>query len=646
VHRALEKLPADRFASAAQFAEALGRGTAESLATRRAPTGASATATAPPALTRGQQLRRLVLARSTPWLLFLGAAVTAVWARLGPERSDRVYSFGVVIPESLSVRVDHTGSSLALSPDGSRLVYAARAGQGRRQLLVRELRELEPRALPGTEGAESPFFSPDGQWVAFFADGKLKKVAFSGGPPLTITDAPSGRGGTWGPQGTIVFTPGSGGALKTVLASGGVVRGLTRLLSDSGDTSHRFPDFLPDGKAAVFTIQRGGAYSVAVVSLADGVVRPLIEGAMGAHYVPTGHLLYASEGGALLAAPFDARRGRITGASVSLLEGILTKPTTGAAEYTVSPNGTLAYLGGASARSSLVLVDRQGKERVLTELRSPTSPRFSPDGRRIALTSFQGRAVGLQVYDVSLGTLSVLSFGGSARYPEWTPDGRRISFAWIPASGPDRQQDFYATAADGSGEPSPILRFPQPQWEMAWAPDGKSFAFRQTDSLTGRDLYVFALDSSTPQPFLKTSFDERSPAVSPDGRWLAYVSNESGHDEIYVRGYPAPLGRWQISSGGGNSPRWAPTGRELYYRSADSLISASVVTGPTFAVGARRALFAGPYFSQTDHAEYDVSPDNQHFVFIGGASARPGLIITLNWFQELRRQTASAKAAP
>ena len=633
VRKALEKLPVDRFATAAQFADALRVTETHEVAVRRTPPPAPAQLTG---LTG--RARRLAGSRVLPWALFV--TTLGVLAGLMSRRSPTAEpaTFQIVLPESLSIRSDHNNTSIALSPDGRLLAYTGHGGGGRRQLLVRDFRQLLPRVLPGTEGAEGPFFSPDGAWVAFYANGKLKKSALAGGPPIVICDAQSARGGDWGPADTIVFAP-SASSLLLVSASGGTPRRLTKVLVDSGETSHRFPKFLPDGKAILF-VRQGGAGAVnrvAVASVATGAVTTLIDDGTAPHYV-SGHLVYLTMNGALNVAAFDARRRAVSMAPISLFDGISVKRPSGAGEFSVSRNGTLVFLGGV-AQGALTLVDRRGRQRVLAELTGPASPRFSPDGQRIALTSFQPGTVDLSVFDTRRGTLSRLTFNGQARYPEWTPDGRRIGYSWIV---PDHDPDLFWTAADGSGEPEVLLRRPQVQWEIAWTPDARAFVFRETSPETSRDLYWVRLDSArTVQPYLVSQFDERSPAISPDGRWLAYSSNESGHDEVYVRGFPNPAGRWQISVAGGGAPRWSRNGRELIYRNEDAVISVDVALAPTFSVGSHHTLFEAPFYGQADHAEYDVSADGSQFVFIGGSSARPDLIVTLNFFEELRRRSSA-----
>ena len=629
VQMALAKLPADRFSSAAEFAAVLGNptfGTSDAVQ-RRGGSGTRAIVTSG---------RRAVL---IPWAVAVAALMVAAWSALRPRGSAETSQFVVGVPESLGVRAEHSNTSLALSPDGRTMVYVGRDLGGRRQLLLRRMGQLEPRPLAGTENAEGPFFSPDGLWVAFFAEGKLKKVALAGGPPLALADAPVPRGGAWGPDGSIVFSPSVGSPLLRVSSAGGPVDTVTHLMTDSGETSHRYPDIVPGG-GVIFTRQYGSRYDIAAVPARGGAVRRLVAEGITARYAATRHLVYGTDAGGLIAVPFNARTLEVAGSPVSLLEGMLVKPNSGVAEFALSPAGTLAYLAGRAVRARVVLVDRRGTERLLTELLQPGDPRFSPDGRRVALVSVESRTSDVRVFDIARGTLSRLSFEGNANFVEWTPDGRRVAFSLQGATNPER--DIYWAPADGSGQATPLWRGPLGQWEISFAPGGKLAAVRQTSNSTGRDLLVLSVDSpQTLRPWLATTFEERAPAVSPDGRWLAYLSNESGRDEIYVRAFPEAQGRWQVSAAGGSEPRWARSGRELYYRNADSLIGVAVASRPTFSVGTRQVLFVRPYLPNPNHAAYDVSPDNRHFVMIAGSVAAPGIVVALDWFAELKSRTGA-----
>ena len=274
---------------------------------------------------------------------------------------------------------------------------------------------------------------------------------------------------------------------------------------------------------------------------------------------------------------------------------------------------------------------------MLAEQLQLESPRISPDGRRIALASTEQRTPDIRVFDIAGGTMSRLTFDGTNRYPSWTPDGKRIAFTTNRAGS--QANDLYWTAADGSGEASVLFGGIGNQWEIEFTPDMRQAAVRTVGASGGRDILVLAMDSTRrTRTWLATPFEERAQALSPDGRWLAYVSNESSRDEIYVRAFPEATGRWQVSAAGGQEPRWSPRGNELFYRNDDTLVSVTVSTRPTFSVGARRAVLTEPYIGDPNHAYYDVHPDNQRFIMVKGGLERSSMIVTINFFDELRRR--------
>jgi serine/threonine-protein kinase len=446
----------------------------------------------------------------------------------------------------------------------------------------------------------------------------------------------------------IVFSPNATGGLLSVSSAGGPVDTLTRIGTDTTNgQSHRLPEFLPGGKTIIFTELIGAGVRVAALDLASHRIINLVDQAMDAHYAPTGHLVYGTPAGALVAVPFDAGRVRVTGSPVSLLEGLLVKVNAGVAEFALSSNGRLVYIAGLQAPRSLVLVDARGVERVIGEMISLSSPRFSPDGKRIALNSVEGRTNDIRVLDIERKTLSRLTFDGLNLYPEWTPDGRRIAF-YTTRTG-TQGIDIYWAAADGSGEARPLFAVPGSQLEVQFAPDGKTMAIRQTvpGSTTKRDIWIANVDSpQVAHPYLNSPFDERSMVLSPDGHWMAYVSDESGRDEVYVRSFPEPSGRWQISVNGAIEPRWAHSGRALYYRSGDSLVSVAITTHPAFVVGQRSLVFNRPYFlGDTQHAHWDIAPGDKEFVFIKQGMETPSLVVALNWFEELKRRSAGGPVA-
>ncbi len=526
-------------------------------------------------------------------------------------------------------------SPIAISPDGTLVVYNSED-----RLYVRALDQLTATAIPGTEGAGVSFLSPDGKWLAFAAvDGTLKKVALTGGRPITICRAYLVAGASWGSGDTIVFNTAPGWGLSRVSAAGGQPQVLTRPNRDRREKTHRFPEVLPGGKAAIFTSATVDVASyddarIEVLSLETGERRVLIEGGMHARYASSGHLVYA-RAGALSAVPFDLQRLEVTGTPVRILDGIATSPYDGAAGFAVSQAGSLVYVPGGVLKlhSTLQWVDRQGRAQLITDRRDDyhPQPRLSPDGLRLAVVLIRASNE-IWILDFARDAFSRLAVGGDNNIPVWTPDGTRL----IYNSNRTGVHNLYWQSADGSGSAEQLTTNANEQGPSSWSPDGKILTFNQHDPATGWDIWMLPIDGDrTPRPFLHERFDESLGKFSPDGRWLAYVSNETGRDEVYVRPYPGPGGKWQISNDGGSNPAWVRNGRELFYSSGDKLMSVGVTTGATFNVTKPRLLA-----SQWHYESYDVSPDGQRFVVVskGPGSQASQINLVLNWTEELKRK--------
>ena len=634
VKKCLAKLPDERWQSASDLASEL-KWIAE---------GGSQVTHTPTAAARGALGRRaLILSLGT---LLLGALIAslATW-NLKPTPPRPVSRTVITLPPGQRLAgLDQP--AVALSSDGAHLAYVAVEG-GTQQLYLRAMDSLEARPIRGTEGATGPFFSPDGQWVGFFASGKLKKVSVSGGAELTLGDAVQPRGVSWGSQGMIAFAPTAVSALQQVSDAGGASQPLTRL--EKGEFVHRWPEFLPGGKAVLFT---GGAAAVnwtnaqvAVQSVGTGERRNLIQGGTQPRYAPSGHLVYA-QGGNLMAVPFDPQRLAVTGTAVPVVEGVL-ESSFGAAQYSFSATGSLVYVPGGvqSAQRRLVWVSRNGAEQpVAAPARAYTFPRLSPDGRRVAAVIVeQGSQV--WVCDLSRETLTRLTFDGNLNgNPVWTPDSKRIAFQ-SNGVGP---ANIFWQRADGSGGLERLTTSEYIHFPMSFSPDGQLLAFVEINPTTGYDLWVLRLGDRKTQPFLRTPFMESVPRFSPDGRWLVYISNEPGRYEIYVQPYPGPGGKWQISTEGGTEPAWNPNGRELLYRSGDKMMAVEIATQPSFSAGKPRALFGGRYEPTPATApNYDVSPDGQRFLMIKPSEQEAGpatqINVVLNWFEELKRRVPPGK---
>jgi serine/threonine-protein kinase len=538
--------------------------------------------------------------------------------------------------------------AVVLSPDGTRLVYVAIQGGTQQQLYLRAMDSLEARPLPGTEGATNPFFSPDGQWLGFYAGGKLKRVSVSGGAALSLGGVPTPHGASWGSQGIIAFAPAGASALQQVSEAGGTPQPLTRL--EKGEGSHRWPEYLPGGKALFFSagvsVANWSAAQVAVQSVGTGERRNLVQGGTQPRYASSGHLVYA-QGGNLMAVPFDPQRLAVTGAAVPVMEGVLQFRTSGAAQYSLSATGSLVYVpGGIQAdQRRLVWVTRNGTEQPsAAPAHAYRGPRISPDGRQVAV-AIEEQEAQVWLYDLSRDTLTRLTFEGNSNVnPVWTRDGKRIAFT----SNKEGPQNLFWQRADGSGGLERLTISEHVNTPSSWSPDGQLLAFWEVNATTGWDIWVLRLSDRKAQPFLRTPFNESVPRFSPDGRWLAYISNESGRYEIYVQTYPGPGGKWQISTEGGTEPVWNPNGRELFYRSGDKLMAVDIATQPGFSAGKPRVLFEGRYEpTPATFPNYDVSPDGQRFLMLKPseqeAAAATQINVVLNWFEELKRRVPTGK---
>jgi Tol biopolymer transport system component len=587
-------------------------------------------------------------------LLVATIAGIAVW-NLKPAPPQPVTRTVINLPPGQQLAGLDSGPSVGLSPDGTHLAYVARQG-GTQQLYLRAMDSLESKPIPGTEGAVSPFFSPDGQWIGFFASGKIMKVSVSGGAAVTQGEAAYPLGASWGSQGMIAFTPTAASVLLQTPDGGGASQPITRF--QKGETTHRWPEFLPGGKAVLFAAGPSAINftnaQVVVQSVGTGERRNLVQGGLNPRYAPSGHLLYVQRGN-LMALPFDPQRLTPTGLAVPMVEGILQSTFSGATQYSISATGSLVYVPGGvqSAQSRLVWVSRNGAEQPMAApVHTYVFPRLSPDGRRVAM-GITDPEVQIWLYDLSRETLTRLTFEGNANTaPVWTPDGKRIAFQ----SDKEGPLNIFWQLADGSGGLERLNESEYIQTPMSWSPDGQLLAFHEVNPTTLRDIWVLRMGDPSAgsgqarkaQPFLRTRFDETSPRFSPDGRWLAYMSSESGRYEIYVQPYPGPGGKWQISTEGGAEPVWNRNGRELFYRSGGKMMAVDIATQPSFAAGKPRMLFEGPYEAPpVPIANYDVSPDGQRFLMVKPSEqeqAAPTKInVVLNWFEELKQKVPTGK---
>jgi Tol biopolymer transport system component len=567
------------------------------------------------------------------------------WGR-APAKPRILRSYIKAMPNSSFVLSPQQGG-FAMSPDGIRLAYVAQTADGKSLLWVRPLDSLEALPLSGTEEASFPFWSPDGSYIGFFASGKLKKIESSGGPPLTLCDAPNPRGGTWNQYGEILFTPNLNVPLHRVSASGGTPIPVTSLdHPERGVTTHRWPQFLPDGHHFIYvagtplTPRENPANAIMVGSLDSKESKFLLHSHASAQYV-SGQILFLRQT-TLMAQPFDAKRLELTGEASPIADPVNEAELTLYSMFSAAEKGLLAYMEGtSSARRELLWLDRTGKTvGEVPGLDTYMSPRISPDGKRILYTLV---APWYEVwsYDMSLGVKTRLTFGTSSGRAQlsavWSPDGQRIAYMSIRAG----KWGLYEKAADGSGNEEVLMEDTQTiKYMNDWAPDGKYLSFQQ--ALQGvNEIWLLPLTGERkPMPFLQSQFAANLSSFSPNGKWLAYCSTESGEQKVYVVPFPGPGGKWQVSPGGGCYARWRRDGKELFYLSHDNRIMAAEVKtdGSSFAIGAVKPLFETRIYRST-FGGFDVAADGQRFI-ICYEPGQPNVAITLveNWDAELNRK--------
>jgi len=581
----------------------------------------------------------------TVGLVVLTAIVTglSVWLLIQPSSPEQPLNRFVIRPSPPVVLASTTYKEVAISPDGRQLVYMG-VGEEGRQLYLRSLDDFVDRPIPGTANSRGiVFFSPDGKSIGFFADRKVKKTSLAGGSPITLCDAPPGlRSGDWF-EDTIVFTANveSGQGLYRVSANGGEPEMLATVNLDEGELRYGAPDFLPDGKDLLFTIQFSTGFQTALLSLETGERKVVLENARQARYLSTGHLVYEqSRTGNLMVVPFDLAALEVTGDSVQVMQGVRQRADS-YVDYAISNNGTLVYVPSTSTgglKRTLVWVDRQGLATPLVEDRQAYSrARLSPDGQRVAVAIQSSLNQDIWIYDIGRGTRMRLTVEGNNDHPVWTPDGTRVTFD----STRDGPRELYWKPADGSGQAELLLNTNSENRLMptSWSPDGESLAFYSPDG--ARDIWTLPRERDA-LTFVATTFNERSPMFSPDGRWLAYVSDESGRDEIYVKPYPGPGGKWPISTEGGTEPQWSADGRELFYRLGEKMMVVEVQSEPAFTSEGPQLVFEVPYLTnQFGTSNYDISPDGQRFLMIKAAEEEEGqqgqINVVQNWFEELKR---------
>lgn len=560
----------------------------------------------------------------------VGAALVATMVRAPAGPAPLPVQFSVTLADGERLGTTDL-SATAMSPDGRLVAYLVARGNVT-QLLLRRLDAVASVPVPATANALSPFFSPDSQWIAFFADGKLKKVPVAGGPPVTICDAGGGFGGSWGSDGTIVFASEAGSALHRVSADGGTPERATRLDVARGEFSHRWPEFLPASSTVMFTVGTVGEWDEAEIvaqSLETGERKTLVKGGTHPHYLAGGFLAY-THAGAVWAAPFDLPRLALTGPPARLIEGVAAS-VDGAAQFAVSPTGASVHLRpspGASARR-LIMVEGSEITPLAASAHRYVTPRLSPDGRRV-LVGVADDAEHVWAYDLRTSTLTQITFDAANRSPIWTADGGRATYA----SNRNGALNLFVAPADGRGPAERLTTSDALQLPGSWSPDGDVLAFMEQSPSTGRGIWLLRRGGER-VPLADSGADESAPRFSPGGRWIAYVSNESGQAEVYARLASTTGAARRISTGGGLEPVWRRDGGALYYRVQNRLTAQAVLDAAALRLGPPRVVFDGPAEPGTfDAAGYDTLPGTDRFVMIASAAQSPPLTelqVTVNW---------------
>lgn len=537
---------------------------------------------------------------------------------------------------TLGLPKDHRAREIALSPDGSALAYTAELA-GPPQLYVRSLDRFDAVPLDGTIGAHNPFFSPDGHWLGFFADGKLRKAAVRGGAVRDVSDAPvDSAGGTWGADDQIVFAPLDGRGLVKVSANGGTPQVLTTIDTAAGELAHGWPHLLPGKAGIAFTVARKNRDPRIAVLPADGAPPRLLLPVNGrVQYVSSAHLVY-SFSGQLVAMTFDSAHVGARGPLIIIARDVAGSPrgfdALGFSSFAASSGGVVAYLPGTQddPPATLVWVDRAGTPSPLSDVPARyQTPRVSNDGTRVAVVVREGSfSRDIWIQDVASGRRSPLTTEGSQNHsPVWSPDGREIAFA---SNRSGLQKMYVQRLATGHDDVRLLGRRDGMHNPTSWQPDA-TLAFYEVNETTGRDIWVRVKDGRE-RALIATAANERSPVLSPDANWLAYTSDASGTDEIYVQ--PIAGGNAiRVSAGGGTEPMWSRNGRELFYRHADQMLVVAVGTNPSFHAAPAARLFERAYERDPGDnlANYDVAPDGRHFLMLQRADPPADVRIVLNW---------------
>jgi eukaryotic-like serine/threonine-protein kinase len=588
------------------------------------------------------EVRHDVRAPGRPTVMIALAALSAVlllvtgylaWRALRPVTEPPPVRFVIQPPAGLEMPVSEW-PAVTLSPDGSRMLITASQDSAHSNIYLRALDRVELTVIEGTKNGFNPFFSPDGRYIAFTADQKLKKLSLAGGQPQTLADTEWG-GGTWGANDVIVYTQHYASGLWKVPAAGGKAEKLTEPNVAAGELGHWWPQFLPGGKHVVFTSFSTPVDKsrVMVLSLESGTQRVLVDGANFARVLASGHLLYARASG-IAGVPFDLARGEITGPEVPVLDGVSTYFTNGMAQMDIAANGTLAFVPAKEGRanSEIMWLDRQGTMTLaIGASRRHTDMRLSPDGRRLAVT-IEDENRDVWVYDLARGILGPVTSGAASEFrPRWTPDSRRLVFASERPVFQIFTKPPLVTAAD---EPLVVENFDTEP--LSISPDGKYLVYSVSSPVTRADLWIRPLEAGGKgKALIASKYADDDGEISPDGKWIAYTSDESGRPEAYVQGFPEATERWQVTTNGAGRPRWSANGRELFFASGAParLVAVPLAFGAdgSFSAGNPVTVYEGRF------EDYDVAPDGRILLIRRDPKApMPSIHVVLNWFNELK----------
>ena len=623
VKKCLAKDPDERWQSASDLASELNW-----ILAAGSQTGAAALRISPP-----KMRERSIWIGAGAALVLLGAFMG--WQIGLREHGGSPLHLTVSLPPGKAL-LNNSTQTVAISPDGSSLVYAASAEDRKTQLYLRKLGNFESTPIAGTEGARSPFFSPNGEWLAFVSeDDKLKKVLLRGGNAVVVADGAGPIGGSWTEDDVIYFVKSFTSGVYAVPSGGGEPRQVTQPGSTSDDRAHVWPNVLPGASGMIFTVWTGRSFNEArieALSFKSGKRKVLIEGGTGATYLSSGHIAY-TRNGTLFVVGFDPKRLEVKGTPVPMLEGVMTGAANGNADFAVSNDGTLVLQPGTftSFQRNLVWMDRSGKFTNITpEVKPYGYPTVSPDGKRIALT-FQGSSFDVWVYDVERDTFTKASFGGDDYRPQVSPDGKMLGYD----SSKSGHQQIYVKHGVVQGAETPVTDGPEEKEFDGWTPDGRQIIFGRQNKDTGWDLYAAAVEGDhKPRPLVVMPFNQNGARLSPDGKWLAYVSDESGQPEIFVQAINDPDTRAQVSSEGGTAPRWAGSSNELLFQSKSRVMSVRFSPGAALNPGKPVLLF-----EDTRHwGGYDVAADGRLVVAREADNTGTQINVVLGWFDEIERE--------